>query len=65
MKYRVTLYQEIYTHLEIEAKSEDEARDLVLSGEFRDLVLSGEFDDANTIDIEVKESEIINLEEIK
>jgi hypothetical protein len=56
MKYKVTLYQEIYTHLEIEAKSEDEARDLVLSGEF---------DDANTIDIEVKESEIIDSEEIK
>ncbi len=58
MKYKVTLYQEIYTHLEIEAKSEDEARDLVLSGEF---------DDAYTIDIEVevKESEIIDLEEIK
>jgi hypothetical protein len=56
MKYKVTLYQEIYTHLEIEAKSEDEARDLVLSGEF---------DDANTIDIEVKESTIIDSEEIK
>ncbi len=56
MKYRVTLYQEIYTHLEIEATSEDEARDLVLSGEF---------DDANTLDIEVKESEIIDSEEIK
>ena len=58
MKYKVTLYQEIYTHLEIEAKSEDEARDLVLRGEF---------DDDNTIDIEVevKESEIIDLEEIK
>jgi len=59
MKYRVTLYQEIYTHLEIEATSEDEARDLVLSGEF------DEFDDDTTIDIEVKESEIIDLEEIK
>ena len=58
MKYKVTLYQEIYTHLEIEATSEDEARDLVLRGEF---------DDANTIDIEVevRESEIIDLEEIK
>jgi len=58
MKYKVTLYQEIYTHLEIEAKSEDEARDLVLRGEF---------DDDNTIDIEVevRESEIIDLEEIK
>ncbi len=58
MKYRVTLYQEIYTHLEIEATSEDEARDLVLSGQF---------DDDNTIDIfvEVKESEIIDSEEIK
>ncbi len=56
MKYKVTLYQEIYTHLEIEAKSEDEARDLVLSGEF---------DDANTIDIEVRESALIDLEEIK
>jgi hypothetical protein len=59
MKYRVTLYQEIYTHLEIEATSEDEARDLVLSGKF------DEFDDDTTIDIEVKESEIIDLEEIK
>jgi hypothetical protein len=59
MKYKVTLYQEIYTHLEIEATSEDEARDLVLRGEF------DEFDDATTIDIEVKESEIIDLEEIK
>ncbi len=49
MKYKVTLYQEIYTHLEIEAKSEDEARDLVLSGEF---------DDAYTIDIEVEVKEI-------
>jgi hypothetical protein len=56
MKYKVALYQEIYTYLEIEAKSEDEARDLVLSGEF---------DDANTIDNEVKESEIIGCEEIK
>jgi len=58
MKYKVTLYQEVYTHLEIEAKSEDEARDLVLRGEF---------DDDNTIDIEVevRESEIIDLEEIK
>jgi len=58
MKYKVTLYQEIYTHLEIEAKSEDEARDLVLRGEF---------DDDNTIDIEVevRESEIIDSEEIK
>ena len=58
MKYKVTLYQEIYTHLEIEATSEDEARDLVLSGQF---------DDDNTIDIfvEVKESEIIDSEEIK
>jgi hypothetical protein len=56
MKYKVTLYQEIYTHLEIEAKSEDEARDLVLRGEF---------DDANTIDIGVKESTIIDSEEIK
>ena len=58
MKYRVTLYQEIYTHLEIEATSEDEARDLVLSGKY---------DDDNTIDIEVevRESEIIDLEEIK
>jgi hypothetical protein len=59
MKYRVTLYQEIYTHLEIEATSEDEARDLVLSGKY------DEFDDATNIDIEVKESEIIDLEEIK
>ena len=58
MKYKVTLYQEIYTHLEIEAKSEDEARDLVLRGEF------DEFDDATTIDIEVKESEIIDLEAV-
>ena len=58
MKYRVTLYQEIYTHLEIEATSEDEARDFVLSGKY---------DDDNTIDIEVevRESEIIDLEEIK
>jgi hypothetical protein len=58
MKYRVTLYQEIYTHLEIEATSEDEARDLVLSGKY---------DDDNTIDIEVevRESEIIDSEEIK
>jgi hypothetical protein len=58
MKYKVTLYQEVYTHLEIEAKSEDEARDLVLRGEF---------DDDNTIDIEVevRESEIIDSEEIK
>ena len=58
MKYKVTLYQEVYTHLEIEAKSEDEARDLVLSGKY---------DDDNTIDIEVevRESEIIDLEEIK
>ena len=56
MKYKVTLYQEIYTHLEIEAKSEDEARDLAFSGEF---------DDANTIDIEVRESALIDLEEIK
>jgi len=58
MKYKVTLYQEIYTHLEIEATSEDEARDLVLRGEF---------DDDNTIDIEVevRESEIIDSEEIK
>jgi len=58
MKYRVTLYQEIYTHLEIEATSEDEARDLVLNGKY---------DDDNTIDIEVevRESEIIDLEEIK
>ncbi len=58
MKYRVTLYQEIYTHLEIEATSEDEARDLVLNGKY---------DDDNTIDIEVevRESEIIDSEEIK
>jgi hypothetical protein len=58
MKYRVTLYQEIYTHLEIEAKSEDEARDLAFSGKF---------DDDNIIDIEVevRESAIIDSEEIK
>lgn len=56
MKYKVTLYQEIYTFLEIEAKSEDEARDLVLSGEF---------DDAITIDNETKTSEIFSCEEIK
>ena len=58
MKYQVTLYQEVYTHLEIEATSENEARDLVLSGNF---------DSDNTIDIEVevKESEIISSKEIK
>jgi len=58
MKYKVTLYQEIYTHLEIEAKSEDEARDLVLRGEFDD-------DNTINIEVEVKESEIIDSEEIK
>jgi len=56
MKYQVTLYQEVYTHLEIEATSENEARDLVLSGKF---------DSANTIDIEVKESDIISSQELK
>ena len=56
MKYQIALYQETYTHLEIEATSEDEARDLVLSGKF---------DSANTIDIEVKESDIISSQEIK
>lgn len=58
MKYKVTLYQEIYTHLEIEAKSEDEARDLALRGEFDD-------DNTINIEVEVKESEIIDSEEIK
>ena len=56
MKYKVTLYKEIYTFLEIEAKSEDEARGLALSGEFNDAI---------TIDNETKTSEIFSCEEVK
>lgn len=51
MKYKVTLYQETYTEVEIEASSLEQANDFVLSGKFTE-------DDV--VDISVKESEIIN-----
>lgn len=51
MKYKVTLYQETYTEVEIEAKSLSDAKELVMSGEF---------DDDDVLDVTVKQSEIID-----
>jgi hypothetical protein len=51
MKFKVTLYQETYTEVEIEADSLEQANDLVLSGKFTE---------NDIVDVTVKESEIIN-----
>jgi hypothetical protein len=45
MKYSVTLYQEKYTEFEIEADSQEDAEEKVLSGEF---------DDDDIVDVNVK-----------
>lgn len=51
MKHKVTLYQETYSEIEVEAESQEEAEELVMSGEF---------EDDQIIDVTTKSSEIIN-----
>ncbi len=54
-KFKVTLYQETYTEIEVFADDEDAAKELVLSGEFND-------DDIQ--DVTVKDSDVIDVEEV-
>jgi len=51
-KFIVCLYQEIYSDIEVEANSAEEASEKVMLGEFED-----------PIDVTVKSSEIISTEE--
>lgn len=50
MKFKVTLYQESYTEVEVDAENLEEAKDKVLSGDY---------DDDDVLDVTVKESEIV------
>ncbi len=50
MKFKVTLYQETYTEVEVEAESKEAAENLVLAGGYNE-------DDVQ--DVTVKESEIV------
>ena len=52
MKFKLTLYQEIYTDYEVEAENEEQAREKVCNGE------------AEEIDTTVKESEILECEKV-
>ncbi len=49
MKYKVILYQETYTEIELEAESLEAAKDLVMQGEFKD---------EDVKDVTVKESSV-------
>lgn len=53
-KFKVTLYQEIYSDYEIEAESLGEAAIIVFSGDLN----------VDPVDITVKESEIVECKEI-
>lgn len=53
MKYKITLYQEIYSDFEVEANSEKEASDMVISGQ------AGEPND-----VTVKESDVISCKSL-
>lgn len=50
-KFKVTIYHETFTEVEIEATSQKNADDLVMQGEY---------DDDDVIDVNVKHSEIID-----
>jgi hypothetical protein len=51
MKYTVTLYQEVYTTVEIDAESKEDADTKVIMGDYDK--------DNDVLDVTVKESEII------
>jgi uncharacterized alpha/beta hydrolase family protein len=54
-KYKVTLYVEQYTEVEVEASSEEEAEDMVISGDYSD---------EQIIDTTVKESDVVDVREL-
>jgi hypothetical protein len=53
MKFKLTLYQEIYTDYTVEADSEEAARELIISGNASDLDID---------EVTVKDSDIVKLE---
>ncbi len=52
--YNVVLYYESYQTIQVEAKNEAEASDIVMSGNY---------DDSNILDTEIKDSDIISTKE--
>lgn len=55
-QYSVTIYTEVYTSVLVSANSDEEARDMVLSGEY---------DDDDIEDVTVKESDVLSVDEIE
>jgi hypothetical protein len=54
-KYKVTLYTEQYTEIEVDALSSEDAEDMVISGNYSE---------DQILDVSVKESDIIKTEEL-
>jgi hypothetical protein len=55
MKYKVVLYQEVYTTIEVEAQTVFEAEEKVLTGDW---------DEKDEKDVTVKESNVLHSESV-